>query len=73
METGKPEEPFEPYLLRSTSIGGLNLNPNNYIVRMVTFNIFWFFLLIPKRSVTSKIKKNSEMNLKVKPVCMEFY
>lgn len=57
VETGKPEEPLEPYLLRSTSIGGLNLNPNNYIVRMVAFNSFWFFLLIPKRSVTSKMKK----------------
>lgn len=57
LETGKHEEPLEPYLLRSTSIGGLNLNPNNYIVRMVAFNSFWFFLLIPKRPVTSKMKK----------------
>lgn len=57
LETGKHEEPLEPYLLRSASIGGLNLNPNNYIVRMVAFNSFWFFLLIPKRSVTSIVKK----------------
>ncbi|TBL82202.1 hypothetical protein EYY95_21830 [Hafnia alvei] len=57
LETGKYEEPLEPYLLRSASIRGLNLNPNNYIVRMVAFNSFWFFLLIPKRPVTSKVKK----------------
>ncbi|HGT7960317.1 TPA: hypothetical protein ACM5MA_004871, partial [Escherichia coli] len=57
LETGKHEEPLEPYLLRSASIDGLNLNPNNYIVRMVAFNSFWFFLLIPKRPVTSKVKK----------------
>ncbi|HHK9527896.1 TPA: hypothetical protein ACQZHT_001046 [Enterobacter hormaechei] len=56
LETGEPVAPLEPYLLRSTSIGGLNLNTNNYIVRMVAFNSFWFFLLIPKRPVTSKIK-----------------
>ncbi|WP_410684896.1 hypothetical protein [Citrobacter europaeus] len=57
LETGKYEKPLEPYLLRSASISGLNLNPNNYIVRMVAFNSFWFFLLIPKRPVTSKMKK----------------
>ncbi|SAF46868.1 hypothetical protein [Enterobacter kobei] len=56
LETGEPVEPLEPYLLRSTSIDGLNLNTNNYITRMVAFNSFWFFLLIPKSSVPSKIK-----------------
>ncbi|MGQ6048132.1 hypothetical protein ACUNHQ_01630 [Serratia sp. IR-2025] len=56
-ETGKHEKLLEPHLLRSTSISGLNLNDNNYIVRMIAFNSFWFFLLIPKRPVTSKIKK----------------
>jgi len=57
VETGNYEEPLEPYLLRSTSISGLNLNYSNYIIRMVAFNSFWFFLLIPKRLVTSKMKK----------------
>lgn len=57
LETGGDEAPLEPYLLRSTSIDCLNLSTNNYIVRMVAFNSFWFFLLIPKRPVNAKVKK----------------
>lgn len=57
LETGEYEAPMEPYLLRSGSVDGLNLSTNNYIVRMVAFNSFWFFLLIPKRPVNAKVKK----------------
>lgn len=57
-ETGEQLGMMKPYLLRSASVEGLNLNTNNYITRMVAFNSFWFYLLIPKRSVTSEIKNN---------------
>lgn len=57
IETNSLIEPLEPYFLRSTSIDGLNLSTNNYIVRMVAFNSFWFYLLIPKKIVNSKNKK----------------
>nr|URZ94097.1 hypothetical protein [Citrobacter freundii] len=57
LETGNDEKPLEPYLLRSGLIDGLNLSSNNYIVRMVAFNSFWFYLLIPKKPVNAKVKK----------------
>lgn len=57
-ETGEALGMMKPYLLRSGPIGGLNLNTNNYIARTVVFNSFWFFLLIPKRTVTSEMKNN---------------
>ncbi|EOZ4596638.1 hypothetical protein [Morganella morganii] len=48
---------LKPYLLRNGTINGLGLNTNNYLVRMVAFNSFWFYLLMPKRNVNSKKKK----------------
>jgi len=57
-ETGESLGMMKPYLLRSASVEGLNLNPKNYITRMVAFNSFWFYLLIPKWSVTSAIKND---------------
>lgn len=48
---------FKPYLLRNGTINGLGLSTNNYLVRMVAFNSFWFYLLIPKKNINSKKRK----------------
>ncbi|WP_333715825.1 hypothetical protein [Pantoea eucrina] len=54
--TNKPHKLLEPYLLRSAKIDGLKIDSGKFLVRMVAFNSFWFYLLIPKSPINSKIK-----------------